>query len=105
MNEPLEQPSKNTRKWSLYSFACNLLAAAVAACAYSMKSVWSILLVDLFVLVGLALFFKACFEFFQLRTWDAFLALLPALVMELVVFIALALVCWFFLTVPDSATS
>jgi hypothetical protein len=76
----------------------------VAAWYYS-QFLWIFLLVDVFVLAGLAFFFKALYDCLRARTWGALAAFLPALVLQLAILSTVGLAVWYFWNKPDTVHS
>jgi len=108
--KPVEESSKGTRKWSRWSLWSNLaaiLAAAmvVAAGGYYPQLYWFFLFVDVFVLAGLAFFFKALYDCVRAKTWGAFAAFLPALVLQLSILAIVGLMVWYFWNRPEPTHS
>lgn len=101
----IEDSSQGTRRWSQISFACNLVAILLVGLQYVMQFMWIVLLVDVFVIAGLAFLLKALYEYFCVKTWNAFVSVTPALVLQIVISAAVGLVFWYFWNKPDSAKS
>jgi hypothetical protein len=91
-----EESLRATRRWSRFSFGCNLVAVLSALAEFYSGYNWIVLVVDLFVLSGLAFFFKAAYESLQLRTWQGVVAFLPALILQVALLVTVGLVFWFF---------
>lgn len=102
--KPIDDSAKATFKWSLRSFWCNLLAPMLAVLAVY-TNVWIFLLVDVLALAGLALFLRAGYECVRVKTRGAYMAFMPALVVQIVVLAVIGVAFWFFWTMPDSAKS
>lgn len=101
---PIEDISQSARRWSRFSLACNGAALVLAGLLYVTHFIWIVLIVDVFILAGLAFFLRAFYHFLRAGR-EALGSFLPALLLQLVLLIAVGTAFWIFWNKPDIAQS